>query len=409
MGNVAPPAGFQRKILACFLPFAAGYFLSFLFRTVNVVIGPDLLAEFGLDASGLGVLTGAYFAAFALFQLPGGVLLDRFGPRRVVAAMLVAAAIGALVFALAGTVLGLAAGRALIGLGVSCCLMAAFKANVQFWPHDRLPLMNGWIMAFGGLGAAAATLPLEWLLLVSDWRRIFAGLAGVTVVVSAYILRAVPEQGGSASGLGESLAGLARIYRAPEFWRVAPVAISAQAGLLAYQGLWAGPWLSDVALFEREAVAATLFLIQVGMMAGFLLTGIVADRLGRAGIRPATVMAWLIGLFLAVQAPLALNYTGASALLWPLFGVLGTGSVVCFAYLTQSFPAELAGRVNTGLNFLVFSAAFLAQWGVGAIIDLFPPAAAGFSPAGHRAAFLIVLALEAAGFGWFLWPRRPRG
>src|SRR5688572_31431652 len=110
--------------LVVFGPFAAGYFLSFFFRNVNAVISRDLAAEFALSPADLGFLTSMYLLAFAAFQLPLGVLLDRYGPRRVVAALLCVAAAGALIFALARDVTMLSIGRALIGLGVSAGLMA---------------------------------------------------------------------------------------------------------------------------------------------------------------------------------------------------------------------------------------------------------------------------------------------
>lgn len=117
----------SRLLVRLFAPFAFGYFLSYLFRTVNAVIAPDLARDLGLQPASLGLLTAAYFLAFAAFQLPLGVLLDRFGPRRVEAGLLLVAAAGALVFARAESLGGLIAGRALIGFGVSSCLMAAFK------------------------------------------------------------------------------------------------------------------------------------------------------------------------------------------------------------------------------------------------------------------------------------------
>jgi MFS family permease len=134
--TVAPQASLPRLVATCFLPFAAGYFLSYTYRTVNAVIGPVLVDELGLDAAGLGLLTSAYFIAFAAIQLPLGILLDRFGPRRVEACLLLCAAAGAVVFGLSRDLSQLALGRALIGLGVSCCLMASFKANTQFWPPE---------------------------------------------------------------------------------------------------------------------------------------------------------------------------------------------------------------------------------------------------------------------------------
>jgi MFS family permease len=148
--------------LRIFLPFACGYFLSYLYRTVNAVMAPNLAADLGLDPSALGLLTSAYFISFASAQLPLGVLLDRFGPRRIEAVLLLFAASGAFLFARGESLAELVIGRALIGFGVSACLMAAFKAFVEWFPRRQLPLINGIQMASGGLGALSATAPVEY-------------------------------------------------------------------------------------------------------------------------------------------------------------------------------------------------------------------------------------------------------
>src|SRR5881227_547613 len=128
----------MKPLVVVFCPFAGGYFLSFFFRNVNAVISRDLAREFALTPADLGFLTSMYLLAFAAFQLPLGVLLDRYGPRRVVAALLLSAAAGALVFALARDLATLSLGRALIGLGVSAGLMGAIKAFSLWFPLSRL-------------------------------------------------------------------------------------------------------------------------------------------------------------------------------------------------------------------------------------------------------------------------------
>src|SRR5262245_2694718 len=105
--------------LSLFVPFAAAYFLSYLFRVINAVLAGPLVDQFNLDAAQLGVLTSIYFLTFAAAQLPLGVAIDRFGPGHVQAVLLTIAAAGALVFATAPGVAGLLIGRGLIGLGVS--------------------------------------------------------------------------------------------------------------------------------------------------------------------------------------------------------------------------------------------------------------------------------------------------
>ena len=151
-------------------PFALGYAISYFYRNTNAIIESDLVDELGLGPADLGLLTGAYFFSFAIFQLPLGILLDRYGPRRTEAVLLLFAALGAWIFSKADSLSGLILGRLLIGLGVSACLMAAFKAYVIWFSSGRLPMINGLQMAAGGLGALVATTPLQNVLSITNWR-----------------------------------------------------------------------------------------------------------------------------------------------------------------------------------------------------------------------------------------------
>jgi hypothetical protein len=132
-------------------PFALGYLLSYLYRSVNAVTAPDLVRDIGLSASELGFLTAAYLLAFAGFQLPLGVLLDRFGPRRVQAVLMAVTGVGALMFAAAeacGPERRAGAHRHRLRRG----LMAGFQAVALWLPEERRALANSIIMAVGGVG-----------------------------------------------------------------------------------------------------------------------------------------------------------------------------------------------------------------------------------------------------------------
>ena len=182
-----------RLITCVLLPFAAGYYLSYLFRTINALIANDLTAELGLGAADLGLLTSVYFLVFAAAQLPFGILLDRHGPRTIQSVLLLLASTGALVFALADGLVGLVIGRALIGLGVALALMAGFKAIVLWFPADRIALVNGWFVMLGALGAVTATAPAELIVLAVGWRGLFALLAAFSAVAALLLLVFVPD------------------------------------------------------------------------------------------------------------------------------------------------------------------------------------------------------------------------
>jgi MFS family permease len=219
----------------------------------------------------------------------------------------------------------------------------------------------------------------------------------------------VPERRSAVAAptLTEQLQGVAMVFRSRLFWRLAPITMLAQASLLSLQGLWAGPWLRDVAHLDRTSVAMHLFVAAAGMLSGYLVMGILGERLQRRGINLASVAGGGIAAFLGVQLIICLGTTTAPMLLWALFSFCGTASILPFAILSQAFPSHLAGRLNTALNLLIFVAAFGAQYGIGAVIDLWSPVnSGGYTASAYQTAFGLLLGLQGLAFCWFLWPTR---
>ena len=394
--------------LRLFAPFALGYFISYLFRTVNAVISEDLTTDLNLNAGGLGLLTATYFLTFAACQLPLGVLLDRFGSRRVESLLLVVAACGALLFAHAESLTGLIVGRALIGVGVSACLMAAFKAFSSWLPASRLPFANGIQMVSGGLGALAATTPVQKALTVTDWRGVFSGLALATLFAAVIIFFLVPEphQSKTSEPLSVQLQGLRNVLISREFWTMTPWAFTAQAAYLSIQGLWAGPWLRDVGGYSADGVAQMLFWIAVAMICGYFSIGTLTERLAGIGIPPRRVVTGGMMVFIVVQG-LIIFVPQYAFFLWIGFGFFGTTNILVYAMLAQSFPRELTGRVNTALNLLVFVAAFLGQWLIGTIVDMWPVSAEGhYAQQGYHVAFLVLIIFQLIAACWYYLVRR---
>lgn len=407
-GRGGPSA--MRIVATVLLPFGLGYYLSYLYRTMNAVLAPQLVAELGLTASELGFLTAVYFVTFAAIQLPLGVFLDRYGPRRAQAALLVAAAIGGVVFGLGQDMVVLSIGRALIGLGVAGAFMAILKANAVWWPSDRLPLLNGIAASFGSIGALSATSPVELALAFIDWRAMFLIIAAFTLLLAAVTWLVVPERGQpgvEGTGLAAQTREIGGIYTDPYFWRIGIMIIFGFGVFISYQTLWAGPWLRDVAGFDRMAVANRLLLAQLGMFVGTLGGGVLADRLARTGGALSRVIALGCGCFLLVQILLALEITALAGLLWAAFGFFGSSLFLCYSLYAQHYPASLIGRVNTANNLLLFGAVFVLQWGIGGIIGLWPERPDGsYDPAGHQVALIGAIGLQMAGYLWFVWPRR---
>jgi sugar phosphate permease len=391
-----------RLLARVFVPFACGYFLSYFFRVVNAVISPDLVRDAGVDANRLGLLTSAYFLAFAAAQLPLGIALDRFGPRRVNATLLIVAAAGAIVFGASSSLAGLAAGRALIGLGVSGCLMSSLKVFSLWFPMSRFATLNGWLLAVGGLGALSASAPVEAMLRLTDWRHVFDGLAVATFAAAMLVFFVVPERAESLPRLGIAAlaAGFRTIYGDAVFWRIGIISMTVQAVFLATQGLWAAPWLRDVAGYDRTAVAGVLFAMALATTAGFALSGIAADRLARRGIPPLTLYKCGAVASTLLTLVFALGLATVAVPAWCLFAFVGPVSTLSYTLLTRRYERALTGRANTALNLLAFLGAFAMQWGIGAIVSLWAPGADGRYPlAAYAAAFGVCVAIQAIGLG----------
>lgn len=387
--------------LRIFAPFAVGYFLSYLLRNVNAVIAPELTRELALSPADLGLLTSAYLFAFGAFQLPLGVLLDRYGPRKVETALLLFAASGCLVFGLSGNLLGLGFGRAMIGLGVSACLMGSFKAFSLWFPAERQASLNAAVMAAGGMGALAATSPIGWALPVFGWRGVFVAIAALVVLVAGLIFT-TPERptGSHHEKLRDQFAALGGILKSRIFWRFVPQTATVTGGFMALTGLWAVPWLMEVEGYTRDQAAFHLLLTSLAMLVGFLSIATFVGRLKRMGIHPESILK--VGLGVGIATLLLVRFgIGPSHLQWFVLGLVFSVSNLAYALLAGHFPRELSGRVNTALNLGAFVGAFGIQWGVGALVELFVREGLA-TPDAYRWAFTALVVVQALSYAWFI-------
>jgi MFS family permease len=396
-----------RRIACVLLPFAAGYYLSYLFRSINALIAGDLTAELGLSAADLGLLTSVYFLLFAAAQLPFGVLLDSHGPRTIQSALLLVAAAGALVFALADGLIGLIVGRALIGLGVALALMSGFKAIVLWFPVERVAMANGWLVMLGALGAATATGPADLAVSAFGWRGLFALLAALSAMAALLVLFAVPDTSAKHTpSIARRPVSLSSIYRDPRFWRLAPLSTLGIGTSWSLQGLWAAPWLRDVAGLERAAVVHHLGTMAIALSVSAVLLGAAADRLRRARVRTEIVLASTLSLSMAAQLALIVEAPLPSYLFWVVIAAAGAATVLSYASIASYFPSEASGRANGALNLLHMGGTFLLQSATGFIIEQWPHSDGRYPIEAHQAALAIGFALQLAALLWFAAPKR---
>jgi sugar phosphate permease len=394
--------------LRLLIPFALGYWLSYLFRVINAVVAPDIMAELGISAATLGFVSSAYFLTFAACQIPLGILLDRYQTRDVASALLLFAAIGSLVFALAESSLTLWLGRGLIGIGVSACLMAAFKCYTSWLKREQLPAINGLQLTSGGLGALSATAPIEFALTFTDWRGIFIATAILSLMIALLVRILIPRTQArkSSDSILTQLRQTWAVVKTPAFYQLAPASMLSQSVFIAVQSLWAGLWLQQVSQLTPANAAAVLFVAAAGMVAGFLLLGFITGRLNRLGVSTPSISFIGMACFTLTLLWIQLGPDHAGLMVWGLFGFFGTSGTLMFAGLSQQFPIEISARVSTSLNLGIFLGAFLVQWGMGAVVGLWPSEDGQQYPSSaFRWALGGATLLQVAALGWYLWCR----
>lgn len=392
-----------------YLPFACAYFLSYLLRTINAVVSPELSRELDLGPAALGLLTSAYFLAFCAIQLPNGIFLDRFGPRRTEAALLLFTAVGCALFSLGESLTTLTIARALIGLGVSACLMGSLKAISLWFPSERQPSMANWIMVAGALGAVATTVPLEFAIQYVSWRVLFAAAAVATLCASAFMFFTVPDppQARVPTTFSQQWQGVVDIFRSPRFWWIVPVASVPMGCYMAIQSLWAVPWMMDVEGMSRAQAAQRLFNLAVFQLICYFCLSLGQRALTRHGIEPRHIYAVGIGLHVLGIIGMVLPHSLGYLPMWYLMTLGAAVNVLSFTVFTQNLAKDMVGRAATAMNQILFAACFALQWGIGALVELGMSAYALSKQAAFVMTFACLAVAQALTYLWFVrgWRR----
>jgi len=391
----------RRDAIVVFAAFAFTYFFSAMLRAITATLSPTLTREFALSAQELGLLAGGFFLGFAVTQLPLGKLLDRHGPRKVMLAYLLIAIAACVAFSMAASFTQLLAARVLSGVGLSACLMAPLTGFRRWLTPTAQLRANSWMLMTGSFGMVASTLPVQWLMPLVGWRPLFWGLALAIGIAMAVIAWKVPRWEVVAPDPNAGPVSYAQVWRHPYLRKVAPIGFFSYGGMIAFQTLWAGPWMVRVAGYAPLKAATGLFIINLCMLCTFWGWGMINPWLAKRGLTTDRLIARGLPLSFIALATLIIAGPRAGAPALAVFCM--TSSVVALAQpaVGMAFSPALAGRALTAFNLALFSGVFVVQWGIGLLIDGFMglglPEVASF-----RAAMAVFLACSVMSYGHFL-------
>ena len=359
------------KSILIFCVFAFGFFISNLLRSITATLTPVLSSEFDLTAGNLGLLAGGYFLGFSLMQIPAGFLLDKYGPKKVVAYFLLIALVSTISFAFAKSFTGLLISRFFIGVGVAACLMGPLTGYRVWFEEKYQQRANSWMLMVASFGFVISTLPVQILLPMIGWRSIFLLISILILASIILILLFIPSWNNNVESQPNKKKGsLSEVWKSKFFISLMPLAFFNYGGVQAIQTLWAGPWMLNVTGYSPLESATGLFWINITMLFSFMAWGYILPKISSFGIDSIRIVKF--GLPLSYIVLFLIIFMGQKAGA-TMFAVFILSSIVLS--LTQpavalSFPQHLAGKSLTSFNVFIHSGTFFVQWGIGVVIDL---------------------------------------
>ena len=378
------------------------FFYAWVLRVAPSVMIEELMRDFAVGAGVLGHLSAAYFYGYAGMQIPVGLLLDRFGPRRLMAVAALVCAAGCILFATSDTLTAATAGRLLIGASAAFSLVGSMAVAGQWFPANQFAILSGLSMAMGMAGGVFGQAPLRLAVEASDWRTTTLLLAAGGVALALAAWATVRDRWRGSGGVGNALSGLRIVLRHRQTWLIALTGLGTSAPLLAFASLWGVPFLETAYGLTRTAAAGLTSTVFIGWGVGAPLAGWLSDRIGRR--RPPLIA----GLAVETAALAALVYIPGLpmpvlAALCFVVGFCGSAQIVCFALVRENHATTLSGTAIGFLNGMVTGAGALFQPLVGALLDLAwtGETALGvrvYDPGAYRLAFASLIVCCLVGF-----------
>jgi MFS family permease len=371
---------------------ASTYVVSQLLRSSIGVLAPNLAAEMAMPAAQIGLLSSAFFFSFAATQLPLGVAIDRYGPKRCMLACALVVIVSAVLFAWARTPAELIAARVLMGIGTSSYLVAPLAFYARSSPPERFAQLAGLHMGLGTIGTLLATAPLAFAAAAIGWRASFvaiAGCMGAAALLTLLIMREPPPASSQPhQSLRDSVSGIAHAIRTPGVGRLFLMMMATYSTFALFVGLWGGPYLTHVYGYDLTARGSLLLIPATTQVLGLTLFGS-SDRLVGSYRIPVAVGALSTAGLLAILV-IGGRLQAVPLLVWLAFYGLCAGfTPVVIAHGRSLFPPHLIGRGITLLNMGSMGGTFLTQAVSGVVIDVFPSSHGVYPPEAYRRVFAL--------------------
>ena len=378
------------------LVLCAGYTVSQFLRTSIGVLSPNMMNDFNINPNDMGLLGGVFFLSFAIFQIPAGILIDRFGPRKVMSSVIIFAVLGSIIFALSNSFYSLLIGRIFMGLGCSICLMGSLVLITRWRDTNQFSKLAGIILAVGGIGGLLATTPLSYFSELYGWRLSFWLAAVVTffVMLLYYFVLEDRDKGLFINKKNKLISpkNLFFVLKERNFKFMIPMSLMSYSSLVVILGLWGAPYLKDIHGLDSIERGKILMLMAISWNIGSFVFGRLRSIFG--SYKRVVIFGSIGVIFLLFVLSFISNINSTYLyILFCILGFFGAFSVALISHYQVLFDKEYMGRALSTANFFNFGGVFFVQWLTGKIIFIMGGNSSGAPIEAYRSAFLFVAIL----------------
>lgn len=353
------------------------YFYECLLQVSPSVMSTELMRDFAVTSQTLGILSGIYFYSYAAMQLPGGVLMDYFGPQRLLTIATLICAVSTIAFGMTGSFLTACLARLMIGFGSSFAAVGAMKLAANWFPASRFALLTGLMVTIGMLGAIGGETPLALLINHWGWRdsMIIMGCIGILLAILILLIakdapvEQLPHNVHSDVDEEPLLQSFMAIVKNRQLWLVATYGGLMYLATPVFCGLWGVPYLMFKLGISKTIAANYISLVFVGWAVASPLWGILSNEIGR---RKPPLYIGSIGALICSLMFLYAPVTSGSyfiQLLLFFFGVFSSGFLPAFAVAKEICSRRYVATSLSFMNMMNMIGIALAQPLIGFILD----------------------------------------